>query len=96
MAKLVPLGDRVIMVQVEGEEKTPGGLLLPDNAQKPPPHGIVVAVGPGKRMENGEIQKMVVEVGHKVLFSELMARVTKIGDEEFIVIKEGDIYAIIE
>ena len=96
MAKLVPLGDRVIMKQVDGEQKSPGGLLIPDSAQKPPPHGIVVAAGPGKRLETGEIQPMTVEIGHKVLFSELMARVTVIDGEEFIVIKETDIYAIIE
>lgn len=96
MAKLVPLGDRVVMKQVEGDQKTAGGLLLPDVAQKPPPHGIVVAAGPGRRLDNGDLAPMSVEIGHKVLFSELMARVTVIDGEEFIVIKETDIYAIIE
>lgn len=96
MALFRPLGDRVMMKQVSAEKTLSSGLILSEAHTKPPPHGIVVAVGPGRMLDSGELAPMTVRIGDRCLFSELMARVTTIDGEEFIVIKETDIYAIID
>ena len=93
--KLVPLGDRVIVERAEEEQKSKGGIVIPDTAKEKPARGIVVAVGPGKRLESGEIQALSIKVGDKVLFGKYAGTEVKLGDEEYIVMREEDVMAII-
>ena len=90
-----PLGDRVFVKISPSEEKTAGGILLPDNAQEKPQVGEVVAVGPGKKSEKGEIQAMEVSVGDKVLYSKYAGTDIKLGSEEYVLLSEKDILAVV-
>lgn len=88
-----PLGDRVFVKVSESEEKTAGGIYLPDNAKEKPQVGEVVAVGPGKRNDDGTRQALDVVVGDKVLYSKYAGTDIKIGAEEYILLSEKDILA---
>ncbi|HEY9751394.1 MAG TPA: co-chaperone GroES [Coleofasciculaceae cyanobacterium] len=90
-----PLGDRVFVKVSPSEEKTAGGILLPDNAKEKPQVGEVVAVGPGKKSEKGEIQAMEVSVGDKVLYSKYAGTDIKLGSEEYVLLSEKDILAVV-
>lgn len=94
--KLRPLGDRVIVKPLEVEEKTKGGIILPDTAKEKPMQGEVIAVGPGKRSENGELQPMDVKVGDRVLYGKYSGTEVKIDDVEYLILRENDILAVIE
>jgi chaperonin GroES len=94
--KLRPLGDRVIVKPLELEEKTKGGIILPDTAKEKPMQGEVVAVGPGKRNEKGEVQPVDVKVGDKVLYGKYAGTEVKIEDQEYLILRENDILAVIE
>ena len=97
MQKIKPLGDRVIVKPLNAEEVTASGIVLPDTVDKEKPEqGEVLAVGPGKRLESGEIAPMSVKVGDKVVFRKYSPDEIKIGKEEVLVIGEGDIVGIIE
>jgi chaperonin GroES len=92
-----PLGDRILIKQLEAEGKTKGGIVLPDTAKEKPQEGKVIAVGPGKVLESGKIQEPGVKVGDKVLYGKYSGtEVTTKSGEEYIIVKEEDILAIIK
>lgn len=92
---LTPLGDRVIIKPKAPEEKTKGGIILPDTAQEKPMEGDVVAVGSGKIDDSGKKIAMDLKVGDKVLYGKYSGTEVKINDEEFLIMRESDVYAII-
>ena len=93
--KLVPLGDRVVLKQLEAEETTKSGIVLPGQAQEKPQQAEVIAVGPGGVVEGKEV-KMEVEVGNKVIYSKYAGTEVKLDGEEYIIVKQNDILAILE
>ena len=94
--KLKPLYDRVVVKKIELEQKTAGGIILPDTAKEESQIGEVMAVGEGRLLENGEIRPLKVKEGDKVLFSKYAGNEVKIDGEELLVIREEDILAIVE
>ena len=93
--KLSPLGDKVVLKQLEAEETTASGIVLPGNAQEKPQQAEVIAVGPGGVVDGKEV-KMQVSVGDKVIYSKYAGTEVKLGDVEFIVVRQNDIVAIVE
>jgi len=91
-----PLHDRVLVRRVESEEKTAGGLIIPETAKEKPQHGEVVAVGDGARKENGERIEMAVNSGDTVLFGKWSGTEVTIDGEELLIMKESDILGIID
>jgi len=91
-----PLGDRVILQRAEAEEKTAGGILLPETAKDKPKEGKVIAVGEGKVLDSGERQKMTVKVGDRVLFTSYAGTEVKYQGEEFLIMSESDILAVFQ
>ncbi len=94
--KIRPLHDRILVQRLEEEEKTKGGIIIPDTAKEKPIEGKVVAVGNGKMMENGEVKPLDVKVGDKVLYGKYAGTEVKIGGEEYLIMREDDILGIIE
>lgn len=95
-AKIKPLADRVVIKRLEAEERTKGGIIIPDTAKEKPQHGEVLAVGPGKWDAEGEQRlKPEVKVGDKVLFGKWSATEVKLEGEELLILKEDDIIAIL-
>jgi len=92
--KFRPLHDRVLIKVLEGEEKTAGGIIIPDTAKEKPQEGEIVAVGSGARTEDGKIIPMDVKVGDKVLFGKWSGTEVKIDDVEYSIMKEADIMGI--
>lgn len=92
---LKPLADRVLIKKIEAEEKTSGGIVLPDTAKEKPQQGEVLAVGPGKLDEKGNRQPMEVKVGEKVLFAKYSGTEVKIDGVEYTILAERDILAIV-
>jgi chaperonin GroES len=92
---LRPLHDRVLIRRVEGEEKTKGGIIIPDTAKEKPMEGEVVAAGPGARGEDGKLVPMDVKKGDRVLFGKWSGTEVKIDNEELIIMKESDIMGVI-
>lgn len=90
-----PLGDRVFIKVSAAEEKTPGGILLPDNAKEKPQVGEIVQVGPGKRSDDGVRQEIEVKIGDKVLYSKYAGTDVKLGTDEYVLLSEKDILAIV-
>ncbi len=90
-----PLGERVVVKALESEEKTKSGIVLPDTAKEKPQKGTVVAVGPGRVLDNGQKLPLEVKVGDKVLFAKYAGTEVKVDEEEYMVLKENDILAII-
>ena len=93
--KLVPLGDRVVLKQLEAEETTKSGIVLPGQAQEKPQQAEVIAVGPGGVVEGKEV-KMEVAVGNKVIYSKYAGTEVKLDGEEYIIVKQTDILAVVE
>ena len=93
--KLVPLGDRVVLKQVEAEETTASGIVLPGQAQEKPQQAEVVAVGPGGVVDGKEV-KMEVKTGDKVIYSKYAGTEVKLDGEEYIIVKQNDILAVVE
>lgn len=93
--KLVPLGDRVVLKQVEAEETTASGIVLPGQAQEKPQQAEIVAVGPGGMVDGKEI-KMEVKVGDKVIYSKYAGTDVKLDGEEYIIVRQNDILAVVE
>jgi chaperonin GroES len=91
-----PLHDRVVVRRVDSEEKTAGGIIIPDTAKEKPMEGEVVAVGPGARGEDGKIQPLDVKSGDRVLFGKWSGTEVKLDGEDLIIMKESDIMGIIE
>jgi chaperonin GroES len=94
--KLQPLGDRVVVRREESEQKTAGGIVLPDTAKEKPTRGVIEAVGNGKLLDDGSRGKLQVEVGDRVLFTTWAGETFKIGDEELLLMREEDILAVLE
>ena len=94
--KIRPLQDRVIVKRVEEEEKTKGGIIIPDTAKEKPMEGKVIAVGKGKLQEDGKIHPVDVKAGDRVLFSKYGGTEVKIGEEEHLIMREDDILGVIE
>jgi chaperonin GroES len=94
--KFRPLHDRVVIRRVEQEQKTAGGIIIPDTAKEKPMEGEVLAVGPGARGEDGKVQPLDVKVGDRVLFGKWSGTEIKIDGEELIVRKESDVMGVIE
>jgi chaperonin GroES len=93
---LRPLGDRVIVEPVEGEEQTASGILLPETAKEKPQQGLIVAAGPGRRDDDGKEIKMDVKVNDKVLYAKYAGTEIKIEGKKLLILKESDILAIVE
>jgi chaperonin GroES len=93
--KLNPLADRVVIQPKEAEEKTSGGIILPDTVKEKPVEGTIVAAGPGKVADNGELVKMAVKVGDKVLYGKYSGTEVTLGSEEYLIMRESDIFAVI-
>ena len=96
MATFRPLHDRVVVKRVKEEEKTKGGIIIPETAQEKPQEGEVVAVGPGARDEDGERVELDVKVGDRILFGKWSGTEVKIDGEELLIMKESDVMGIIE
>lgn len=90
-----PLGDRIVLEAIEKEEKTASGIVLPDTAKEKPQEGRVIAVGSG-RWENGQKIELEVKVGDRVIFSKYAGTEVKMGDKEYLILRESDILAIVE
>ena len=93
--KLVPLGDRVVLKQVEAEETTKSGIILAAKSQEKPQEAEVIAVGPGGMVDGKEV-KMEVEVGAKVIYQKYSGTEVKLDGEEYVIVKQSDILAIVE
>jgi chaperonin GroES len=94
--KFRPLHDRVLVRRVEGEEKTAGGIIIPDTAKEKPMEGEVVAAGPGARGDDGKLQPMDVKAGDRVLFGKWSGTEVKLEGEELIIMKESDIMGVLD
>ena len=94
--KIRPLQDRILVKRVEEESKTKGGIIIPDSAKEKPAEGIVVAVGEGKRTEDGKRMTPDIKSGDRVLFAKYAGTEVKIDDEEHLVMREDDVLGIIE
>jgi chaperonin GroES len=94
--KFRPLHDRVVVRRLEGEEKSKGGIIIPDTAKEKPQEGEIVAVGPGARDEAGKLVPLDVKPGDRVLFGKWSGNEVKIDAEEFLIMKESDIMGVIE
>ncbi|MBX5464617.1 MAG: co-chaperone GroES [Clostridia bacterium] len=94
--RLRPLGDRIVVRVIEQEERTPSGIVLPDTAKEKPQEGEVLAVGKGAYLENGQIRPLDVQVGQHVLFSKYSGTEVKIDGEEYLVLSERDVLAVVE
>ena len=94
--KFRPLHDRVVIKRIEAEEKSSGGIIIPDTAKEKPQEGEVIAVGPGGRDESGKLIPIDVKVGDRVLFGKWSGSEVKIDGEDLLIMKESDILGIIE
>ncbi len=93
--KVRPLGDRVLVQRLDSEEKTAGGIIIPDSAKEKPQQGKIMAVGNGKTFENGSTKPLDVKVGDKVLFSKYSGSEIKLDGEEFLIVREDDILGVL-
>jgi len=94
--KIRPLHDRVIVQRIEEEDRTKGGIIIPDTAKEKPQEGKVIAVGPGKILENGTKIALDVKVGNRILFGKYSGTEIKIEGDEFLMMREDDILGVIE
>jgi chaperonin GroES len=93
--KFKPLQDRVVVRRIQEEEKTPGGIIIPDTAKEKPSEGEVIAVGPGARNDKGEIVPVEVKAGDRVLFGKWSGTEVKIDGQQLLIMKESDIMGIV-
>jgi chaperonin GroES len=91
-----PLHDRVVVRRIEEDERTPGGIIIPDTAKEKPQQGEVIAAGPGARDEKGVVQPLDVKAGDRVLFGKWSGSEVKIDGEELLIMKESDILGVLE
>ena len=91
-----PLHDRVVVRRIEEDERTRGGIIIPDTAKEKPQQGEVIAAGPGARDEKGEVQPLEVQAGDRVLFGKWSGTEVKIDDEDLLIMKESDILGVLE
>lgn len=92
---LKPLADRIVVKPAEAEEKTAGGIILPDTAKEKPVEGTVVAAGPGKVADDGKTVKMEVKVGDRVLYGKYSGTEVTINGEEYLIMRESDVFGIL-
>ena len=92
--KVRPLDDRVVVQRFEAEEKTAGGIVLPDSAREKPQQGTIVAVGPGKLLDSGERGELSVKVGDRVFYGKYAGTEVDINGDEFVILRESDILAV--
>lgn len=93
---LKPLGDRIVVKPLEAEEKTSGGIVLPDSAKERPQTGEVIAVGPGKTLDNGSVAPMEVVVGDKVVYSKYGGTEIKVDGQDVLIMRQDDILGVVE
>jgi chaperonin GroES len=96
MAQFRPLHDRILVKRIEAEEKTPGGIIIPDTAKEKPIEGEVLAVGPGARDDTGTVQPLDVRVGDRVLFGKWSGTEVIIEGEDRLIMKESDVFGVVE
>ena len=96
MAKIRPLHDRVLVEPLEAEEKTKGGIIIPDTAKEKPQQGKVVATGPGARTEDGTLIKLDVKVGDKILYGKWSGTEVKVDGKDLLIMKESDIMGVLQ
>lgn len=96
MKKFRPLHDRVVIRREEEETTTSGGIVLPGKTSEKPARGEIVAIGPGKLLDNGEVRPLDVKIGDKVIFGQYGGSTVKIESEEYLVLQESEIFAVIE
>lgn len=94
--KLRPLGDKILVKRVEAETKTKSGIVLPDSAKEKPKRGKVIAVGNGKRLDNGELAALDVKKGDEVLFTSYAGNEIKVEGEELLIMSSDDVLAVVE
>lgn len=94
--EIKPLHDRVVVERLEEEQKSAGGIVIPDTVKEKPVRGVVVAVGAGKPLDNGGVRALGVKAGDKVLFGKYSGTEVKLNNKEYVVMREDDIMAIIE
>ena len=94
--KIRPLQDRVIVERIEGEEKTKGGIIIPDTAKEKPQEGKVIAVGKGKVTEEGKVLPLSVKAGDKILFGKYSGTEVKLNGNEYLIMREDDILGVVE
>ena len=94
--KIRPLHDRVVVRRLEEETKTAGGIVLPDSAAEKPSQGEVLAVGPGKVLDSGDVRALDVKVGDKVLFGQYAGSTVKVDSEELLILSETEIFGVLE
>lgn len=93
---LKPLGDRIVVKAISAEEKTKGGIVLPDTAKEKPQEGEVIAVGPGRVLDNGQRIAPEVKVGDRVIYAKYGGTEVKLDGEEYLILRESDVLAIVE
>jgi len=93
---LRPLHDRIVVERLEQETKTASGIYIPDQAAEKPDQGKVLAVGNGKILEDGKVRPLDVKVGDKVLFGKYSGQTVKVGDKEYLVMREEDVFAVVQ
>ena len=96
MANITPLGDKVVVELIEAEDKTAGGIILPDSAKKKPTEGKIVAVGTGRTLDNGNRNKLTVKAGDRVLFSKYGGNEVTLDGKDYTILDEDQIYAILK
>jgi chaperonin GroES len=93
--KIKPLSDRIVVQPAEAEEKTKGGIILPDTAKEKPVEGTVVAAGPGKKSDDGKLVELEVKVGDKVLYGKYSGTEITLDGKEYLIMRESDVFAIV-
>ena len=93
---LKPLGDRIIVQALEAEEKTAGGIILPDAAKEKPTRGKVISTGPGKLLDNGKTVAMEVKSGDEVYYGRYAGTEVKVGPDEYVILRQDDVLAVVE
>jgi chaperonin GroES len=91
-----PLHDRVVIRRIESNDRTPGGIIIPDTAKEKPQEGEVIAIGPGARDETGRMQPLDVRVGDRILFGKWSGTEVRIAGEEYLIMKESDILGVLD
>ncbi|MCK4294236.1 MAG: co-chaperone GroES [Planctomycetes bacterium] len=94
--RLRPLDDRIVIKQSEAEEKTTGGIILPDSAKEKPQIGKVIAIGPGKLLDDGKRAKMSVKKNDKVIYAKYIGSEIEIDNEQYVILRESDVLGIVE
>lgn len=94
--KLKPIGDKIIVERIEPENKTRGGIVLPDNAKEKPKEGKIIAIGEGKLMDNGSRVTPSVKVGERVIFTSFAGSEVKVDNKEYLIMNEEDILAVVD